>query len=218
MQYDDVRQRPVLLYPEGALLLNAVNQDPGQFQYLSTYATWAVESKTPTPDDLERVKSVLELSVYQVPADDYNVWRFNVHCGRTLPPQINEEPQAGPDFRKFANRANDYLIDRELQKSGLSNTGIRGLGVQDIAVQESMGAIVDRTQEHLATSDAAIIAARRVLKRAAEGVQHNASPPGLRPETQRVRAISIVLPKEVPFQEGAGELLLAQPGTFFVST
>ena len=104
-----------------------------------------------------------------------------------------------------------------MQKSGLSNTGIRGLGVQDIAVQESMGPIVDRTQEHLGTSDAAIIAARRVLKRAALGLAENVNPPGVRAESQRVRAISIVLPREVPFQEGAGDFLLAQPGKFFVS-
>ena len=109
------------------------------------------------------------------------------------------------------------MVDRELQKSGLSNTGIRGIGVQDIAIQESMGAIVDRTQEHLGTSDTAIIAARRVLIRSAQGLQQNVNPPGLPPESQRVRAISIVLPKEISFEQGAGEFLSAQPGKFFVS-
>src|SRR2546429_2250976 len=164
-----------------------------------------------------------------VPIDEEHCWVYSVswHPVRALSKDEVAEMRAGGGIHTEVipgttlpkqHKANDYLIDRDLQKSGLSNTGIRGLGVQDIAVQESMGAIVDRTQEHLGSSDAAIIAARRVLKRAAEGVQHNASPPGLRPETQRVRAISIVLPKEVPFQEGAGELLLAQTGTFFVST
>jgi len=76
---------------------------------------------------------------------------------------------------------------------------------------------VDRTQEHLGTSDTAIIAARRVLMRAAEALEHNANPPGLEPETQRVRSISIILPKGVPFQEGAGDFLLAEPGKFFLS-
>jgi len=56
-----------------------------------------------------------------------------------------------------------------------------------------------------------------VLKRAALGLAENVNPPGVRAESQRVRAISIVLPREVPFQEGAGELLLARPGNFFVS-
>src|SRR5213593_948049 len=163
-----------------------------------------------------------------VPIDDEHCWVYSVswHPIRSLTKDEVAEMRAGGGIHTDVfpgtnlpkqHKANDYLIDRELQKSGLSNTGIRGLGVQDLAVQESMGAIVDRTQEHLGTSDAAIIATRRVLKRAAVGLADNVNPPGLRPETQRVRAISIVLPREVPFQEGAGELLLAEPGKFFVS-
>src|SRR2546425_5026989 len=163
-----------------------------------------------------------------VPVDDEHCWVYSIswHPIRSLTRDEVAEMRAGGGIHTpmipganlpKQNKANDYLIDRELQKSGLSNTGIRGLGVQDIAVQESMGTIVDRTQEHLGTSDTAIIAARRVLMRAAQGLEHNANPPGLQPETQRVRAISIVLPKEVPFQEGAGEFLRAEPGKFFLS-
>src|SRR5207244_2131709 len=117
----------------------------------------------------------------------------------------------GTDLPK-QNKTNDYLIDRELQKSGLSNTGIRGIGVQDIAVQESMGATVDRAQEHLGTSDTAIIAARRVLMRAAQALEQNGNPPGLEPETQRVRSISIILPKGVPFQEGGSRFPIGGAG------
>jgi hypothetical protein len=36
------------------------------------------------------------------------------------------------------NMSNDYLIDRELQKS-VSFTGIKGIGEQDFSVQERMG-------------------------------------------------------------------------------
>jgi phenylpropionate dioxygenase-like ring-hydroxylating dioxygenase large terminal subunit len=52
--------------------------------------------------------------------------------------------------------------DRELMKQG-HYTGLRSLGVEDIVVQESMGPIVDRSQEHLGTSDVAIIRMRRIL-------------------------------------------------------
>jgi phenylpropionate dioxygenase-like ring-hydroxylating dioxygenase large terminal subunit len=163
-----------------------------------------------------------------VPVDDEHCWVYSVswHPIRPLTKDELAEMRTGGGIHTAVipganlpkqTKANDYLIDRELQRSGLSSTGIRGIGVQDTAVQESMGAIVDRTQEHLGTSDGAIIAARRVLKRAAQGLETNVNPPGLRPETQRVRAISIVLPKAVTFQEGAGEFLLAQPGKFFVS-
>ena len=50
------------------------------------------------------------------------------------------------------NSGNDYLIDRELQASGKSYTGMKGLGIQDCAIQESMGPIADRTIEHLLAS------------------------------------------------------------------
>ena len=163
-----------------------------------------------------------------VPVDDEHCWVYSVswHPIRPLTKDELAEMRAGGGIHTDVirgtnlakqNKANNYLIDRELQKSGLSNTGIRGIGTQDIAIQESMGAIVDRTQEHLGTSDKAIIAARRVLIRSAQGLQQNVNPPGLQPESQRVRAISIVLPKEISFEQGAGEFLSAQPGKFFVS-
>jgi hypothetical protein len=51
------------------------------------------------------------------------------------------------------NKANDYLIDREAQKT-VSYTGIKGVRVQDLAVQEDQrGPISDRTTEHLGASD-----------------------------------------------------------------
>jgi len=42
-----------------------------------------------------------------------------------------------------------------------SFTGINGFSNQDMACQESMGPIVDRTAEHLGTSDIAIIRMRK---------------------------------------------------------
>ena len=75
---------------------------------------------------------------------------------------IHTENIPGTD-RALQNRANDYLIDRKLQASGQSFTGMRGLGIQDCAVQESMGPIADRTLEHLGISDTAIVKIRRLL-------------------------------------------------------
>ena len=57
---------------------------------------------------------------------------------------IHTENIPGTD-RAIQNRDNDYLIDRALQASGSSYTGMRGLGIQDCAIQESMGPIADRT-------------------------------------------------------------------------
>ncbi|GAC1319660.1 MAG: Rieske 2Fe-2S domain-containing protein [Chloroflexota bacterium] len=61
-----------------------------------------------------------------------------------------------------ATRENHYFQDRAMQRNH-SFTGIRGVREQDTAVVEGMGAIVDRTKEHLGTSDLAIIGMRRQL-------------------------------------------------------
>jgi hypothetical protein len=81
--------------------------------------------------------------------------------------------------RFAANADNDYLIDRERQKklnfSGLENV----TPIQDAAMQESMGAICDRTKEHLGASDSAIVRMRRRLLNAARNLEKNTTPPEL---------------------------------------
>jgi len=67
------------------------------------------------------------------------------------------------DARTFAfdtQESNWWKQDRVAMKNG-SYTGIFGIPKQDVACQESMGPIVDRSQEHLGTSDVAIIRMRR---------------------------------------------------------
>ena len=61
---------------------------------------------------------------------------------------------------RLAHVGNWFNQDREAMKHG-SYTGIAGFTNQDMACQESMGPIVDRTREHLGTSDVAIIRMRR---------------------------------------------------------
>jgi len=51
-------------------------------------------------------------------------------------------------FRSYANKSNNYLIDRDVQRSE-TFTGIEGINAQDRAIQESMGTVVDRSREHL---------------------------------------------------------------------
>ena len=74
--------------------------------------------------------------------------------------------------------ANDFFIDRGAQKS-TSYTGIRGIPYQDMAVTESMGAIYDRTHEHLGRTDAAVIRMRRMLLKAAKDLEAGIEPPAL---------------------------------------
>jgi hypothetical protein len=81
-------------------------------------------------------------------------------------------------WRTVPNADNDYLIDREAQDNR-SFTGLTGVQLQDQAVVESMGAIVDRSQENLAMSDHMIAVTRRRLLRVVRDHQQGVQPPGV---------------------------------------
>ena len=89
---------------------------------------------------------------------------------------------AGPvitgSFEPVRNINNDYQINREDQILN-TFTGIEGIQAQDMAVQESMGSIVDRNEEHLGTSDTAIIAMRRRLLKLSSDYSKGYKPPAV---------------------------------------
>ena len=66
------------------------------------------------------------------------------------------------DYRKVRSRENNWLQDRAAIAAG-SPTGLHGVNIEDIAVQESMGKIFDRSKEHLGASDVAVARMRRVM-------------------------------------------------------
>ncbi|MEN9763068.1 MAG: hypothetical protein RI906_2894 [Pseudomonadota bacterium] len=96
--------------------------------------------------------------------------------------------------------ANEYLIDRALQKTH-SFTGIHGIRAQDAMATESAGPIVDRTREHLGTSDIAIITMRKRLLAEARALRDQSEAPSgtVDGALYRVRAHQAVLPRSVPF-------------------
>jgi phenylpropionate dioxygenase-like ring-hydroxylating dioxygenase large terminal subunit len=114
-------------------------------------------------------------------------------------------------FMPVRNRDNDYLIDRTLQHSGASYTGIRGIREEDLAVQESMGGACDRTTEHLGSADLAVIAMRRRLLEAVRALAQGGETPyeAHNAESYRVRSAALVLPREVEWHTGAATALAA---------
>ena len=104
--------------------------------------------------------------------------------------------------------ANDFLIDREAQRTWKSYTGINGIRQQDMAMTESMGPIMDRTREHLGTTDQLIIRTRRRLVACAKALQeHGTVPPGVNhPEVYHQRSGGIVLPRNVDWWDGTKEI------------
>lgn len=79
-------------------------------------------------------------------------------------------------WRTAANAGNDYLIDREAQRTK-TYTGVEGVLLQDQMITESMGGIPDFSHEHLAPSDQMISLTRRRLINAANAFAKDGTPP-----------------------------------------
>ncbi|HEY1310077.1 MAG TPA: aromatic ring-hydroxylating dioxygenase subunit alpha, partial [Pseudolabrys sp.] len=116
-------------------------------------------------------------------------------------------------FIPLANKSNNYLMDREAQRHGHSATGVDGIAMQDASIQESMGAIQDRTNEHLCATDAGIIMTRKIMLRAAKAAAEGKPVPATEPEAQRVRSVAIELDKDTSFTQGAKHGIYAELGT-----
>ncbi|MBV9553967.1 MAG: Rieske 2Fe-2S domain-containing protein [Alphaproteobacteria bacterium] len=145
-----------------------------------------------------------------VPIDDYNTMVYN-WIYTTVDSPLTEEDRLerglgnGPlhvdpkTFRSYGNRGNNYLLDREVQRTE-SYSGIDGINMQDRALQESMGAICDRSREYLGPGDKAIIQARKLLIKAVKTVQAGGSPAGTGTSYYKLLAHEEVLPKEADWR------------------
>jgi phthalate 4,5-dioxygenase oxygenase subunit len=129
-----------------------------------------------------------------VPRDDVSTWHFQYYFDPEKPIDVEWRKrtagfQIDASFRKTRNRDNNWLQDREEMRSS-SMSGIDGIVTQDHAVNESQGPIVDRSREHLGTSDVAVIGMRRRMLAAARELQQGIEPPGLDPAFPFERILS----------------------------
>ncbi|MFY9550703.1 MAG: Rieske 2Fe-2S domain-containing protein [Thermoanaerobaculia bacterium] len=158
-----------------------------------------------------------------VPIDDDHtlVWEPNWHPTETLADEdrrgwkgrvpmsgMREAGENALDRGRFvAALENDYRIDRERQRSA-NFTGIEeSPPLQDAAVQESMGPIVDRTREHLGSTDVGIIHVRKRLLDAALRLRdRDEEPPGVSdPAAYRRRGCQLVLRHGADWLEASRE-------------
>ena len=160
----------------------------------------------------------------RVPMDDTHMLSIGFAGPRRPRPTTNGQAPSGlsrqllPNttdwygrFRQVSSLANDFMIDRDLQRrrEGPNGyTGIQGVGRQDQAVTTSMGPIYDRSQEHLGSSDSMIIRVRRRLLNTVKAhVENGITPPGVdNPEWYRIRSGSCLLPKGVDWLAATAEL------------
>jgi nitrite reductase/ring-hydroxylating ferredoxin subunit len=148
-----------------------------------------------------------------VPIDDTTCWAWNFHCSHAGPMAYDDwqryehhmgrglaEDFIAGTFKLKANASNDYLLSRERQKT-VNYTGIEGTNTQDFAVQESMGPIYDRSQEHLGSADTAIIQMRRLLIQATVDVAEGRDPVGSQGQGNNVRPAQMLLPEDARWSE-----------------
>jgi phthalate 4,5-dioxygenase len=139
-----------------------------------------------------------------IPITDEFATSYEIHAGR------GPEDYVPGTFRLKKTLANDYLIDRQVQKTQ-TFTGIVGINTQDFALQEGMGPIVDRSKEHHGTTDRAIIVTRQLLLEATYAVERGERPRGTdTTQCRTVRAVDLIVPKDAEWREALREEMLAK--------
>jgi phenylpropionate dioxygenase-like ring-hydroxylating dioxygenase large terminal subunit len=116
-----------------------------------------------------------------VPRDDESTWVFQFIYDYANPIDVQKRVNEGglwidENFRKLSNRDNWYNQDRKAMKTD-NLSGLKGIMVQDHAVGETQGKILDRTRERLGTSDLAVVAWRRLMLKTAHALRDHGTPP-----------------------------------------
>ena len=162
-----------------------------------------------------------------VPLDDTHTmmifWRRRTGGPRSsAEPLKNGKPLAGarpaPDFhprdtswlgryRVVAEESNDWLIDREAQRTKRIYSGIDHIGLQDQAVTESMGGITNHMHENLGPGDVMIARTRRRALAAARAFAAGTPAPGcMEPEIlMGARSGFFEMPSSVDWQQAYAE-------------
>jgi phenylpropionate dioxygenase-like ring-hydroxylating dioxygenase large terminal subunit len=213
---DTMPEFDVVDFPGGLLIGARRNADAGRYYWRIT--PWIMPAHTIIPP---RAGHPLGAHVW-VPIDDERCWAWsiNYHPNRSLKAEELKAMREGKGihvqyvpgtFVPLQNKRNDYLMDREAQRRGEAFSGVEGIAMQDASLQESMGAIQDRTRENLCPTDRGIVLARRKLLQAALANRDGKPVPALAAAEQRVRSCAIELPREQHFREHARHGLFPAP-------
>jgi phthalate 4,5-dioxygenase oxygenase subunit len=146
-----------------------------------------------------------------VPIDDEHTWDYSVYYSqaraivheamlrrRRVMPGVD----LFPDRRRKRNMSNQLLQDRVAMRERRSFTGIDDNPHEDEGIQESMGPICDRWNEHLGATDAAVIHLRQRLLDAVRALAAAKPPPGLQGGIawDQIRSYRKLVPKGFPWE------------------
>jgi phthalate 4,5-dioxygenase len=224
--------------PPGSFSEYQLRQKPAHFQVIDTPGGVAYGARRPGPEGEHYwriaqfcmpfytftppgVLGVKKNNGARVPMDDYHTMTYFMNVGGRRPGTgvLNAVfPERLPDTTDWygrgrfkTNLSNDFLIDREMQrtnKGGGGYTGIASLLMQDAAMTSSMGPIFDRSTEHLGSTDAMVIQVRRRLINAVKAhMERGITPSGVdNPEVYQVRSGGVFLPIGADWVEATREL------------
>jgi phthalate 4,5-dioxygenase oxygenase subunit len=187
----------------------------GEGRYYWRLTQWLAPSGSQTPSTYTRNARIL------VPIDDRTTFSCAVTYNLQRPLEAGEGEISGRPVHpqrirlhdgyvidgwvSELTRDNDYGLDREFQRTRKFSGIDSGPVDEDRAMTETMGPIVDRSKEHLGTSDVAIIAARRRLLRMLRELEQGIEPYGPRHgQIYAVRSLDLIS------SEAEFEILLAQ--------
>lgn len=121
----------------------------------------------------------MTITQWHVPIDDTHCYWYTIFTSFQDPVDKKKMRQQRlqehrlPDYAPLKNKSNNYHYDPDEQHT----TTYTGMGldinVHDQWAVEGMGAVQDRTREHLGRSDVAIIRYRRMLRKAISAVEEN---------------------------------------------
>jgi hypothetical protein len=148
-----------------------------------------------------------EIHTY-VPADDTHCWRYDIGFRRdraVRDDEVHRRKQINPDYTRIRNARNNYLQDRQVQKK-INFTGIEDFLNHDACATESMGAIFDRSREHLGVSDKAVIAVRKFLLNGVKEFAAGKEPPHILRDAARnwfphIDCFAHMLGRDVPWRQ-----------------
>ena len=124
----------------------------------------------------------MTITQWHVPVDDENCYWYAIFTSYTAPVDKKKmrdqrlELYELPDYKSRKNKSNDYGFDPHEQATATYTGMGNDINVHDQWAVELMGAIQDRTNEHLGTSDKAIVQYRRLLRQEIEKVAGGEKP------------------------------------------
>jgi hypothetical protein len=118
---------------------------------------------------------------WHVPIDDTHHWKYTFvySAGAPLKKDVvcRERSELDANYRLARHESNRFLQDREAMKTKTYAGMGSGFQAHDAFATASQGAVQERSDEHLVSSDKAIIAARKLLEKAIHDVREGREPP-----------------------------------------